>query len=356
MTETSTQAPPPPPPAPPSTFTKVRKQATRVGALLAGLWIANELWKEYSPLSVYHNPDWEHHVRRSKFSSFAHEDSGVRQYLGKNSSMLVLPIEPFTDARSEGSVLICNPICVPEDQMREIEALGQVDVLLIPNRGSRRDLRAWTERFPRALVVCPQQIKGAVERVTPVSKTTEQLLTKPWRGVQMHQPEGVRSWVADQVYEYDLRAGQPFESKESQESQRALLLTGGVGYYTSTSNLLRNYLLHAQEFSPTVSRWSQRLHVSDRNKYGLWLKEQVEDLQPKVLFLQSQSHGGTCHHSPYFTKPIVAVEKLNEALGVKAAALQITFPDISPEEQIAALERQIAEVSAKSASALQLKS
>jgi len=172
----------------------------------------------------------------------------------------------------------------------------------------------------------------------------------------MHQPEGLRSWAADQVYEYDLDAGQPFERKASQATRRGLILTGGVGYFTSTANVLRNYLLHTQEFSPTMSRWSRRLHVSDCNKYGLWLKEQVEDIHPEVLFVQAQSHGGN-PLQPYFTKPLAAVEKLvYEILGAKSSASQITFPDLDAESQIQALEKKIGEVSAKSVSALNLKS
>ena len=121
-TNTGAQATTTPKPAP----SKVRKQAGRVGAILAGLWVANELWKEYSPMSIYHNPDWDRHVRGQALPSFVHEDSHVRQYLGTRSSMLVLPMETFTDAPSQGSVMICNPMCVPEEQMHEIEAMGQV--------------------------------------------------------------------------------------------------------------------------------------------------------------------------------------------------------------------------------------
>ena len=122
------EAPPSPVPAAPVAgpdgFLLFRKRLYRVGAVVLGAWALRECWNEFSPFSLYHNPEWERHVREKPASSFVY-DQGMTQYVQGRSSMLVLPLEDFTSSHKRG-VMIVNPICLGDDQMREIEALGQV--------------------------------------------------------------------------------------------------------------------------------------------------------------------------------------------------------------------------------------
>ena len=125
-------------------------------------------------------------------------------------------------------------------------------------------------------------------------------------------------------------------------------MTGGLSYFTPTSNLVRNYLLGAEEHGPIVSRWNQRALLSDKVAYGAWLKETVNDIRPEVLVVLPQSHQEP--RKPYFdaqpTPPIDLITQLVHLyLAVPGKTLQVTFPDLPPEEQLARLTEKIEEVS-----------
>lgn len=98
------------------------KYVSRAGMVGLGLFGCNEGWKEYSPLSIYHNKDWDKHVRGS-LDSYSYEDN-VKQFVGHGTSMIVMQLEPQNNYSK--SIMICNPICLPEDQMFEIEEMGKV--------------------------------------------------------------------------------------------------------------------------------------------------------------------------------------------------------------------------------------
>lgn len=73
--------------------------------------------------------------------------------------------------RGDGSLLLHSPIAMGEAQQAELEALGPVAVLVVPNAGHRLDAPAYKLRYPSALVFCPPQARKAVEDVVPVDGT-----------------------------------------------------------------------------------------------------------------------------------------------------------------------------------------
>lgn len=73
--------------------------------------------------------------------------------------------------RSDGSLLLHSPIALAEPQLAELDALGPVAVLVVPNAGHRLDAPAYKQRYPRSLVFCPPGGKERIEQVVAVDGT-----------------------------------------------------------------------------------------------------------------------------------------------------------------------------------------
>ncbi|RYZ02715.1 MAG: hypothetical protein EOO73_30605 [Myxococcales bacterium] len=73
--------------------------------------------------------------------------------------------------RGDGSLLLHSPIALNEAQQAELESLGPIAVLVVPNGGHRLDAPAYKQRYPRALVFCPPQAKSRVQEVVAVDGT-----------------------------------------------------------------------------------------------------------------------------------------------------------------------------------------
>jgi len=68
-------------------------------------------------------------------------------------------------------LLIHNAIALDEDGMRELDALGEVRWLVVPNGWHRLDAKVFKDRYPNAQVVCPAGSKSRVEEVVKVDVT-----------------------------------------------------------------------------------------------------------------------------------------------------------------------------------------
>lgn len=73
--------------------------------------------------------------------------------------------------RADGSLLLHSAIALDAAHQTELEALGPVAVLVVPNGWHRLDAPAYKARYPRALVFCPPQARKQVEEVVPVDGT-----------------------------------------------------------------------------------------------------------------------------------------------------------------------------------------
>jgi hypothetical protein len=73
--------------------------------------------------------------------------------------------------RADGSLLLHSPIALAEPQLAELNGLGPVAVLVVPNAGHRLDAPAYKQRYPRALVFCPPGGKEQIQQVVPVDGT-----------------------------------------------------------------------------------------------------------------------------------------------------------------------------------------
>ena len=69
--------------------------------------------------------------------------------------------------RADGTLLLHSPIALDEARQRELEALGTVAVLVVPNAGHRLDAPAYKARYPQSVVFCPRGGREKIaERVT----------------------------------------------------------------------------------------------------------------------------------------------------------------------------------------------
>lgn len=71
--------------------------------------------------------------------------------------------------RTDGKLVIHNAVALDEPKMGELDQLGEVGWIVVPNGHHRLDCAAYKERYPQANVVCPA---GARQRVAQVVEVT----------------------------------------------------------------------------------------------------------------------------------------------------------------------------------------
>jgi hypothetical protein len=103
-----------------------------------------------------------------------------------------------------GGLLLHSPICLPEEEMARLDALGPVELIVVPNEGHRIDSLRFRKRYPGARVLAPFNARKKVERVVPVDACCEEVL--PGLGIGVHLPRGMKQGY-ELVYEVDLEGG-----------------------------------------------------------------------------------------------------------------------------------------------------
>lgn len=75
----------------------------------------------------------------------------------------------------DGRLVVHNAIALEEALMKEIEALGQLAFLVVPNGYHRLDVKIFKDRYPDLKVVCPRAARKKVENVAKVDLTYDEL-------------------------------------------------------------------------------------------------------------------------------------------------------------------------------------
>ena len=73
--------------------------------------------------------------------------------------------------RADGSLLLHSPIALDDERRQELEALGPIAVLVVPNAGHRLDAPAYQARYPGVVTFCPRGGRSKVEEVATVNGT-----------------------------------------------------------------------------------------------------------------------------------------------------------------------------------------
>jgi hypothetical protein len=90
----------------------------------------------------------------------------------------------------DGSVIVHSVVCLDDESMAAIEALGPVRHILVPCRMHRTDAPRFKARYPDARILCPSFAREKVEEVVPVDGTFEEVL--PDLGVELFTPVGIK--------------------------------------------------------------------------------------------------------------------------------------------------------------------
>jgi hypothetical protein len=72
---------------------------------------------------------------------------------------------------ASGGLLVHNAVALEEDLMKEIEAFGAPEILIVPNGFHRLDATVWKQRYPKSRVLCPSAARKKVEEVVRVDGT-----------------------------------------------------------------------------------------------------------------------------------------------------------------------------------------
>jgi hypothetical protein len=129
--------------------------------------------------------------------------------------------------RSDGGLVVHNAIPLGEQEMAELDAWGEVSVIVVPNGYHRLDARVFHDRFPDARVICPPAARKKVEEVVPVSGTYDD------------EP-------ADPVVRFETLQG-------TRGGEGAMIVTDGGGTTLVLNDLVFN-MPHAPGFSGFVLR------------------------------------------------------------------------------------------------------
>jgi hypothetical protein len=73
--------------------------------------------------------------------------------------------------RANGSLLLHSPIALDPERLGQLEALGEVAAIVVPNAGHRLDAPAYKARYPNAHVFCPTAARSKVAEVVGVDGT-----------------------------------------------------------------------------------------------------------------------------------------------------------------------------------------
>lgn len=92
--------------------------------------------------------------------------------------------------RADGGLVVHNAVALGDKEMAEIEALGPIHTLVVPNAYHRLDAKIFCDRFPNAQVVCPDGATKKVQEVVPVSGGLAQL--QPDGAVELGHLDGTK--------------------------------------------------------------------------------------------------------------------------------------------------------------------
>jgi Domain of unknown function (DUF4336) len=79
--------------------------------------------------------------------------------------------------RTDGGLVVHNPIAADDATMAAIAALGEIRAIVVPNGYHRLDVGVFHQRFPAAQIICPAGARAKVEQVAPVNATYDDAFT-----------------------------------------------------------------------------------------------------------------------------------------------------------------------------------
>ena len=215
--------------------------------------------------------NWKSHVHpHSKIQLLA---DNLWSVTGRLPSGPPLPRNMVIFRLGNGDLVLHSPVALDEDGMRELDRLGAVKYLIVPNKMHRLDSGVYKARYPGAKVLAPEAARKAANKKVPVEATCESVL--PALGIICHRMSGLKAF--ELAYEFPLKKGKAlvlcdalFNLDNLPGFQGGLLkLMGSTGFF-GMSLIGRLFLL------------------KDRTRFRLWLEEQGKR---RDLLVLSVGHG-----------------------------------------------------------------
>jgi hypothetical protein len=154
--------------------------------------------------------DWKTHVQ--PHGEIIQIGAGLWQVTGtlKRSP---LPRNMVVWRTPQRGLLIHSAICLNEDGMRRLDALGEVTHIVVPCEMHCADIAPYQKRYPQAKILCPACARIKVEELVPVTDTVEDGLSD--LNVTLHRPEGLK--------DFEMHLELPLE-----DNSRALVITDAL--------------------------------------------------------------------------------------------------------------------------------
>lgn len=105
--------------------------------------------------------------------------------------------------QADGRLWLHSVIALDEPTLEQLLALGDIGTIVVPSGMHRLDAAVFAERFPDAVVVCPEGARAAVAEQVRVQATCEEHL--PSVGIQVLSPPGLKP--DELVYEVPVDGG-----------------------------------------------------------------------------------------------------------------------------------------------------
>ncbi|MBG1233162.1 hypothetical protein [Aestuariivirga litoralis] len=91
---------------------------------------------------------------------------------------IVMPLGQFPRRMTvvelcDGGSAIWSAVPLDEAAMGQIESLGPVRFIIVPNQGHRLDVHAWAKRYPDAKIIAPPRGEAVIREAAPVDATRD---------------------------------------------------------------------------------------------------------------------------------------------------------------------------------------
>ncbi len=180
-------------------------------------------------------------------------------------------------------LLVHSAVCLNDDGMRTLDALGEVTHIIVPCEIHRADIVPYKERYPNAKILCPACAKAKVEELVPVTQTLEEGLED--LGVVLHRPIGLK--------DFEIHLELPLE-----DDTRALVLTDALfNLGDSPPTGLGGFILKLLgSVGPlNITKIGKRLLLKDKEAFADYIEKLAEIPHLAVV---SMAHGKCVRGQP----------------------------------------------------------
>ena len=142
-----------------------------------------------------HRSAWERHVfPHGRLELLAPGLWEVTGSLGRSP----LPRNMQVWRAPSGGLLVHSAICLDDEGMKALDALGPVQWIVVPCPLHRADAAPYRQRYPDAQLLCPSAARAKVEEVVAVDDVCERVL--PDLGIAVHEPAGLKPFELHLVF------------------------------------------------------------------------------------------------------------------------------------------------------------